>query len=105
MPDIDGNREGSKYLWKIYGKMERSRNFTKVWKSSGKLVGKALKNTCGTWKMNTLPNVPHVINVINVWCFICITHVIHTPVIHVKSTCNICVSHICNTRVYSTHVL
>ncbi len=45
MPDIDGNREGSKYLWKIYGKMERSRNFTKVGKIFWKTCRKALKNT------------------------------------------------------------
>ncbi len=40
---------------------------------------------------------------IYVWCFSCITHVIHAPVIYMLNTCNTHV-HTCNTCVYPTHV-
>ncbi len=54
-------------------------------------------------------NVPHVYKmcdtyVIHIWCFMCITHLIHTPVIHVKISV-IHMLHTCNTGVYPTHIL
>ncbi len=67
----------------------------------------------------TLPYVLHVYymcnaHVIYVWCFRCITIVIHTPVIHMFHTCNIgayptlvlhMLTYMCNTGVYSTYYI
>ncbi len=58
--------------------------------------------------------ITHVIHtpVIHVWCLVFITYVIHTHVIHVQTpviymfyTCNIGVSYMSNTGVYFTHEL
>ncbi len=62
--------------------------------------------------MNKLANVPHAYymcdtHVIHVWCFSCIIHVIHAPIIYVYNPYNKHVSqnYMCNIGLHHTHVL